>query len=146
MTDKPAACHYCGKSHATNFICDEMALSTPIDHIPGVRKMVTAPSECDKHEFANHISGQLRWPVRCVVCGKIVAADSVKAVAPGELPPEPVVWVMKSGVEVVVLSEYNTLRQAAIALQDRVNQLERHEYICLRCGLRKDGEHEPADF
>lgn len=29
---------------------------------------------------------------------------------------------------------------------DELEQLKRGEFICRKCGLRKDGEHEPAEF
>lgn len=31
-------------------------------------------------------------------------------------------------------------------LRERVAQLERGEYICKKCGLRKDDEHPKGDF
>lgn len=32
------------------------------------------------------------------------------------------------------------------ALCDEIESLRRGEFICQRCGLRKDGESAPADF
>lgn len=37
-------------------------------------------------------------------------------------------------------------QQTVAALQQKLAELERGEYICKRCSLRKDGETSPADF
>ena len=37
-------------------------------------------------------------------------------------------------------------QQTVAALQQKLAELERGEYICHRCSLRKDGETSPADF
>lgn len=38
------------------------------------------------------------------------------------------------------------LAEEVRAMREKVTQLERGEYICKRCGLRKDGEYPKGDF
>lgn len=38
------------------------------------------------------------------------------------------------------------IEQILTTLEQRIAELERGEFICKRCGLRKDSEHEKADF
>ena len=42
--------------------------------------------------------------------------------------------------------QHEWLRKDAEQASARCAQLERGEFICKKCGLRKDAEHEPADF
>ena len=42
--------------------------------------------------------------------------------------------------------EYSGLKQRTEALEQRVKELERGEYICSKCHLRKDAEFEKGDF
>jgi predicted nucleic acid-binding Zn-ribbon protein len=41
---------------------------------------------------------------------------------------------------------YDVLRTAVRRKEGRVAELERGEYICQKCGLRKDGEAERGEF
>lgn len=43
-------------------------------------------------------------------------------------------------------NELNALAQENDRLREKVAQLERGEYICKKCGLRKDDEHPKGDF
>ncbi len=42
--------------------------------------------------------------------------------------------------------QHEWLRKDAEQASARCASLERGEFICKKCGLRKDAEHEPADF
>jgi hypothetical protein len=42
--------------------------------------------------------------------------------------------------------DYDTLRTLCTAQAATIERLERGEFICKQCGIRKDGEHEQADF
>lgn len=38
------------------------------------------------------------------------------------------------------------LERETVELRQQLAELERGEYICNKCGLRKDSEHEKGDF
>jgi len=55
---------------------------------------------------------------------------------------------IKVGRGCVIISERYLEKKDAeiVALKAKVEELERGEYICKKCGLRKDGEGERGDF
>lgn len=44
------------------------------------------------------------------------------------------------------MESHSSLERALAAAQAELSALKRGEFICRKCGLRKDGEHEPGDF
>lgn len=47
-----------------------------------------------------------------------------------------------------ILDTFGPVYRAGLAAgrERAIEELQRGEFICKKCGLRKDGEHEPADF
>ena len=56
------------------------------------------------------------------------------------------VGLPKATIDCALLESLCRIAENAETLRSELERLKRGEFICRKCGLRKDGEHAPVEF